>query len=160
MKTLKEVKEKLEDIRGGGVDNKELNSYTEYNNLFIENYNEIFDYIEDNKFNRGISLYSIESVFEQVIGDFSRLAIDFIEENTNKKDTENINILIKSSLLLNCVGFTKILTTVTSQFFTEPFMRLIWPICNAPIVGTKPIVLRWALHSAAKFFISWAEVII
>ena len=94
MKTLKEVKEKLEDIRGGGVDNKELNSYTEYNNLFIENYNEIFDYIEDNKFNRGISLYSIESVFEQVIKDFSRLAIDFIEENTNKKDTENINILI------------------------------------------------------------------
>lgn len=95
MKTLKEVKEKLEDIRGGGVDNKELNSYTEYNNLFIENYNEIFDYIEDNKFNRGISLYSIESVFEQVIEDFSRLAIDFIEENiTNEKDTENINILI------------------------------------------------------------------
>ena len=94
MKTLKEVKEKLEDIRGGGADNKELNSYTEYNNLFIENYNEIFDYIEDNKFNRGISLYSIESVFEQVIEDFLRLAIDFIEENTNKKDTENINILI------------------------------------------------------------------
>ena len=95
MKTLKEVKEKLEDIRGGGVDNKELNSYTEYKNLFIENYNEIFDYIEDNKFNRGISLYSIESVFEQVIEDFSRLAIDFIEENiTNEKDTENINILI------------------------------------------------------------------
>ena len=94
MKTLKEVKEKLEDIRGGGVDNKELNSYTEYKNLFIENYNEIFDYIEDNKFNRGISLYSIESVFEQVIEDFSRLAIDFIEKNTNKKDIENINILI------------------------------------------------------------------
>ena len=94
MKTLKEVKEKLEDIRGGGVDNKELNSYTEYNNLFIENYNEIFDYIEDTKFNRGISLYSIESVSEQVIEDFSRLAIDFIEENTNKKDIENINILI------------------------------------------------------------------
>ena len=94
MKTLKEVKEKLEDIRGGGVD-KELNSYTEYNNLFIENYNEIFDYIEDNKINWGISLYSIESVFEQVIKDFSRLAIDFIEENiTNEKDTENINILI------------------------------------------------------------------
>ena len=95
MKTLKEVKEKLEDIRGGGVDNKELNRYTEYNNLFIENYNEIFDYIEDNKINRGISLYSIGSVFEQVIEDFSRLAIDFIEENiTNEKDTENINILI------------------------------------------------------------------
>ena len=94
MKTLKEVKEKLEDIRGGGVDNKELNSYTEYKNLFIENYNEIFDYIEDNKFNRGISLYSIERVFEQVIEDFSRLAIDFIEKNTNKKDIENINILI------------------------------------------------------------------
>ena len=94
MKTLKEVKEKLEDIRGGGVD-KELNSYTEYNNLFIENYNEIFDYIEDNKINCGISLYSIKSVFEQVIKDFSRLAIDFIEENiTNEKDTENINILI------------------------------------------------------------------
>ena len=95
MKTLKEVKEKLEDIRGGGVDNKELNRYTEYNNLFIENYNEIFDYIEDNKINRGISLHSIGSVFEQVIEDFSRLAIDFIEENiTNEKDTENINILI------------------------------------------------------------------
>ena len=95
MKTLKEVKEKLEDIRGGGVDNKKLNRYTEYNNLFIENYNEIFDYIEDNKINRGVSLYSIESVFEQVIEDFSRLAIDFIEENiTNEKDTENINILI------------------------------------------------------------------
>ena len=95
MKTLKEVKEKLEDIRGGGVDNKELNSYTEYNNLFIENFNEIFDYIEDNKIIRGISLYSIESVFGQVIEDFSRLAIDFIEENiTNEKDTKNINILI------------------------------------------------------------------
>ena len=95
MKTLKEVKEKLEDIRGGGVDNKELNSYTEYNNFFIENFNEIFDYIEDNKIIRGISLYSIESVFGQVIEDFSRLAIDFIEENiTNEKDTENINILI------------------------------------------------------------------
>ena len=95
MKTLKEVKEKLEDIRGGGVDNKELNSYTEYNNLFLENYNEIFDYIEDNKIKWDISLHSIESVFEQVIGDFSRLAIDFIEENiTNEKDTENINILI------------------------------------------------------------------
>ena len=95
MKTLKEVKEKLEDIRGGGVDNKELNSYTEYNNFFIENYNEIFDYIEDNKIKWDISLHSIESVFEQVIKDFSRLAIDFIEENiTNEKDTENINILI------------------------------------------------------------------
>ena len=91
----KEVKEKLEDIRGGGVDNKELNSYTEYNNLFLENYHEIFDYIEDNKIKWGISLHSIESVFEQVIEDFSRLAIDFIEENiTNEKDTENINILI------------------------------------------------------------------
>ena len=94
MKTLKEVKEKLEDIRGGGVDNKELNSYTEYNNFFIENYNEIFDYIEDNKIKWDISLHSIESVFEQVIEDFLRLAIDFIEENTNEKDTENINILI------------------------------------------------------------------
>lgn len=95
MKTLKEVKEKLEDIRGGGVDNKELNSYTEYNNFFIENYNEIFYYIEDNKIKWDISLHSIESVFKQVIGDFSRLAIDFIEENiTNEKDTENINILI------------------------------------------------------------------
>ena len=95
MKTLKEVKEKLEDIRGGGVDNKELNSYTEYNNFFIENYNEIFDYIEDNKIKWDISLPSIESVFKQVIVDFSRLAIDFIEENiTNEKDTENINILI------------------------------------------------------------------
>ena len=95
MKTLKEVKEKLEDIRGGGVDNKELNSYTEYNNFFIENYNEIFDYIEHNKIKWDISLHSIESVFEQVIKDFSRLAIDFIEENiTNEKDTENINILI------------------------------------------------------------------
>ena len=95
MKTLKEVKEKLEDIRGGGVDNKELNSYTEYNNFFIENYNEIFDYIEDNKIKWDISLPSIESVFKQVIGDFSRLAIDFIEKNiTNEKDTENINILI------------------------------------------------------------------
>lgn len=95
MKTLKEVKEKLEDIRGGDVDNKELNSYTEYNNFFIENYNEIFDYIEDNKIKWDISLHSIESVFKQVIGDFSRLAIDFIEENiTNEKDTENINILI------------------------------------------------------------------
>ena len=95
MKTLKEVKEKLEDIRGGGVDNKELNSYTEYNNFFIENYNEIFEYIEDNKIKWDISLHSIESVFEQVIKDFSRLAIDFIEENiTNEKDTENINILI------------------------------------------------------------------
>lgn len=95
MKTLKEVKEKLEDIRGGGVDNKELNSYTEYNNFFIENYNEIFDYIEDNKIKWDISLHSIESVFKQVIEDFTRLAIDFIEENiTNEKDTENINILI------------------------------------------------------------------
>ena len=95
MKTLKEVKEKLEDIRGGGVDNKELNSYTEYNNFFIENYNEIFEYIEDNKIKWDISLHSIESVFKQVIEDFSRLAIDFIEENiTNEKDTENINILI------------------------------------------------------------------
>ena len=95
MKTLKEVKERLEEIRGGGVDNKELNSYTEYNNFFIENYNEIFDYIEDNKIKWDISLHSIESVFEQVIEDFSRLAIDFIEENiTNEKDTENINILI------------------------------------------------------------------
>lgn len=95
MKTLKEVKEKLEDIRGGGADNKELNSYTEYNNFFIENYNEIFDYIEDNKIKWDISLHSIESVFKQVIEDFSRLAIDFIEENiTNEKDTENINILI------------------------------------------------------------------
>ena len=95
MKTLKEVKEKLEDIRGGGVDNKELNSYTEYNNFFIENYNEIFNYIEDSKIKWDISLHSIESVFKQVIEDFSRLAIDFIEENiTNEKDTENINILI------------------------------------------------------------------
>ena len=95
MKILKEVKEKLEDIKKGGVDNKELNSYTEYNNFFIENYNEIFEYIEDNKIKWDISLHSIESVFEQVIKDFSRLAIDFIEENiTNEKDTENINILI------------------------------------------------------------------
>ena len=41
--------------------------------------------------------------------------------------------------LLNCVGFTNMLTTVCLQIEAALSTNEIWPLWRAPIVGTKPI---------------------
>ena len=41
---------------------------------------------------------------------------------------------------LNCVGLIKILTTVISFSSLLCLIKEACPLCNAPIVGTKPIV--------------------
>ena len=47
---------------------------------------------------------------------------------------------LKSSLGPNCAGFTKIETITRSHSRRAAWIKLRWPACSAPIVGTSPIL--------------------
>ena len=51
-----------------------------------------------------------------------------------------LGYLIKSAELLNCVGFTKILTQTISLSFSAFLISETCPWCKEPMVGTNPIV--------------------
>ena len=64
-----------------------------------------------------------------------------------------LGYLLKSIFLLNCDGFTKMLTNVNLHFFLEIFIKDICPLCNPPIVGTKPrfLALSNSILRSMKF---------
>ncbi len=56
-------------------------------------------------------------------------------------DVERARVFAKIFVGANCVGLTKIVTTVNPQRAAEASTRLTCPACKAPIVGTSPIDL-------------------
>ena len=60
---------------------------------------------------------------------------------TQNAQTYDLGYFSKSLASLNWVGFTKILQMVSALAFFEMPINEICPWCNAPIVGTKPILL-------------------
>ena len=53
---------------------------------------------------------------------------------------ERSRVAVKSSFGPNCVGLTKIDTTTKPVSARAARIRLAWPSCRAPIVGTSPTV--------------------
>src|SRR5580698_1485975 len=57
----------------------------------------------------------------------------------------------KSLGSLNWVGLTKMLQTVLFARAFDKVISEIWPACNAPIVGTKPMDLPVAVSAFNQF---------
>src|SRR5690606_31543308 len=66
--------------------------------------------------------------------------------------------LARSSLGPNCVGLTKIETTTVSACSAASLTKLMWPSCNAPMVGTRPMIWPLDRRSSARVCISNTEV--
>ena len=105
MKTLKEVKERFEEIVKYGANSGSVSFciYTKDNNNLLKDYfSEVFDYINEIRENYNIILENGDEVVYSVIGNFCYDISNYIDDNmedeeeniTNEKDTENINILI------------------------------------------------------------------
>ena len=77
------------------------------------------------------NLYSIEMEYIQAESE-----INFF--NIFKSLFKLIGYFFRSLLLLNCEGLINILTNVFWHFFFDDLIKEIWPLCRAPIVGTKP----------------------
>ena len=104
MRTLKEVKERFDEIVKYGSNNGNVSFciYTEDNNNLLKDYlSEGFDYINEIRDNYNIILENGNEVVYFVIDNFCYDISNYINDNmedeeniTNEKDTENINILI------------------------------------------------------------------
>ena len=101
MKTLKEVKERLEEIVKYGANNGSVSFciYTEDNNNIIKNYlSEVFDYINEQRDNYNIILENGDEVVFSVIDNFCYDISNYIDDNMEDEDEngneENINALL------------------------------------------------------------------
>ena len=99
MGTLKEVKERLEEIVKYGANTGSVSFciYTKDNNNLIKNYlNEVFDYINEQRDNYNIILENGDEVVFSVIDDFCYKISYFIEANIKyeNENEENINTLL------------------------------------------------------------------
>ena len=95
MKTLKEVKERLEEIVEYGANNGSVSFciYTEDNNNLLKNYlSEVFDYINEIRDNYNIILENGDEVVFSVIDNFCYDISNYIDDNM--EDEENINALL------------------------------------------------------------------
>ena len=109
MKTLKEVKERFEEIVEYGANNGSVSFciYTEDNNNIIKDYlSEVFDYINEKRDNYNIILENGDEVVYSVIDNFCYDISNYIDDNMEDEDEEeNINTLlnyIKNDY--NCFG--------------------------------------------------------
>ena len=95
MKTLKEVKEKLEEIAKYGANNGvSFCTYTKNNNNIIKDYlSEVFDYINEQRDNYIIILNGDEVVFS-VIDYFCYDISNYIDDNMEDENEENITALL------------------------------------------------------------------
>ena len=94
MRTLKEVKERLEEIEKYGANNGSVSFciYTEDNNNLLKEYlSEVFDYINEKRDSYAIILENGDEVVYSVINDFCYNILGYIE---GYMEEENINILI------------------------------------------------------------------
>ena len=101
MKTLKEVKERLEEIVKYGANNGSVSFciYTKANNNIIKDYlSEVFDYIKEQRDNYNIILENGDEVVFSVIDNFCYDISNYIDDNMEDEDEngneENINALL------------------------------------------------------------------
>ena len=96
MKTLKEVKERFEEIVKYGANNGSVSFciYTKDNNNLLKDYlSEVFDYINDKRDNYNIILENGNEVVYAVIDNFCYDISNYIDDNMEDED-ENINVLL------------------------------------------------------------------
>ena len=99
MKTLKEVKERFEEIAEYGANNGSVSFciYTEDNNNLLKKYlSEVFDYIKEQRDNYNIILENGDEVVFSVIDNFCYDISNYIDDNMEdeNENEENINALL------------------------------------------------------------------
>ena len=97
MRTLKEVKEKLEEVVKYGANNGSVSFciYTKDNNNIIKDYlSEVFDYINEQRDNYNIILENGDEVVFSVIDNFCYDISNYIDDNMEDENEENINALL------------------------------------------------------------------
>lgn len=99
MKTLKEVKERFEEIVNYGANNGSVSFciYTEDNNNLLKNYlSEVFDYIKEQRDNYDIFPENVDEVVFSVIDNFCYDISNYIDDNMEdeNENEENINALL------------------------------------------------------------------
>ena len=97
MKTLKEVKERLEEIVKYGANNGSVSFciYTKDNNNIIKDYlSEVFDYINEQRDIYDIILENGDEVVFSVIDNFCYDISNYIDYNMEDENEENINALL------------------------------------------------------------------
>ena len=95
MRTLKEVKERLEEIVKYGANNGSVSFciYTEDNNNIIKDYlSEVFDYINEQRDNYNIILENGDEVVFSVIDNFCYDISNYINDNMEDEDENEENI--------------------------------------------------------------------
>ena len=103
MKTLKEVKERLEEIVKYGANNGSVSFciYTEDNNNLLKDYlSEVFNYINEIRDNYNIILEDGDEVVYSVIDNFCYDISNYIDDSMGDEDEdeeENINTLLNYS---------------------------------------------------------------
>lgn len=103
MKTLKEVKERLEEIVKYGANNGSVSFciYTEDNNNLLKDYlSEVFNYINEIRDNYNIILEDGDEVVYSVIDNFCYDISNYIDDSMEDEDEdeeENINTLLNYS---------------------------------------------------------------
>ena len=97
MKTLKEVKERLEEIVKYGANNGSVSFciYTKDNNNLLKDYlSEVFDYINEQRDNYDTILENGDEVVFSVIDNFCYDISNYIDYNMEDENEENINALL------------------------------------------------------------------
>ena len=95
MGTLKEVKERLEEIVKYGANNGSVSFciYTKDNNNIIKDYlSEVFDYINEQRDNYNIILENGDEVVFYVIDNFCYEMSNYIDDNMEDEDENEENI--------------------------------------------------------------------
>ena len=97
MRTLKEVKERLEEIVKYGANNGSVSFciYTKDNNKLLKDYlSEVFDYINEQRDNYDTILENGDEVVFSVIDNFCYDISNYIDYNMEDENEENINALL------------------------------------------------------------------
>ena len=97
MKTLKEVKERFEEVVKYGANNGSVSFciYTKDNNKLLKDYlSEVFDYINEQRDNYDTILENGDEVVFSVIDNFCYDISNYIDYNMEDENEENINALL------------------------------------------------------------------
>ena len=97
MRTLKEVKERFEEVVKYGANNGSVSFciYTKDNNNLLKDYlSEVFDYINEQRDNYDTILENGDEVVFSVIDNFCYDISNYIDYNMEDENEENINALL------------------------------------------------------------------
>lgn len=103
MRTLKEVKERLEEIaKYGAINGVSFCTYTKNNNNIIKDYlSEVFDYINEQRDNYNIILENGDEVVFYVIDNFCYDISNYIDDNMEDEDENEENIFALLNYIKN-----------------------------------------------------------